>query len=248
MIRKSQEYLFNLVRSHINKHNSNPYVMEFILGYVPFIFCLCILFLITSAFCILSFLGWISFGWVVSFVFDFLLPLTVILFIFITAEGCIPGIIPKILIDKKRNETKQIVIIDLGHCMTLGYCQSIFFGQNHLLNHFFPRDYNAVPAKMYCIEQNEEIKQKISAHKKPFYFYEKNTNYFVPKCDLEINLIMTRQKSDLLDRLIEAEPTAEFEITYLKHSRILKKIAPIPGHTYADGVAELCEEINRMYP
>ena len=61
-------------------------------------------------------------------------------------------------------------------------------------------------------------------------------------------MIMTRQKSDFLDYLTELEPTAEFEITYLKFSRRLQKIEPIPEWEYAEGVAELCEKISKMYP
>ena len=58
----------------------------------------------------------------------------------------------------------------------------------------------------------------------------------------------SKQKSVLLDRLYELEPTAAFEISYLKYRRLFQKIAPIPGWKYADGVAELCEEISNMYP
>ena len=59
---------------------------------------------------------------------------------------------------------------------------------------------------------------------------------------------MTKQKSDLLDELIWLEPTAEFEIRYLKYSKLLQEIRPIEGWEYAEGVAELCEKISKMYP
>ena len=59
---------------------------------------------------------------------------------------------------------------------------------------------------------------------------------------------MTKQKSDLLDEVIQLEPTAEFEIVYLRFSRYLQEIRPIEGWEYAEGVAELCEKINNLYP
>ena len=59
---------------------------------------------------------------------------------------------------------------------------------------------------------------------------------------------MTKQKSDLLDELIRLEPTAEFEIRYLKYSKLLQEIRPIEGWEYAEGVSELCEKISKMYP
>ncbi|MBQ1251455.1 MAG: hypothetical protein IIY02_00915, partial [Firmicutes bacterium] len=101
---------------------------------------------------------------------------------------------------------------------------------------------------LFCRELMEDAAPKSSAKKQCFRFYEDTPFRFDPQKCKHIFGVMTRQKSDLLDRLIELEPTAEFEITYLKHSKILKKIAPIPGWEYADGVAELCEEISNMYP
>ncbi|MGN0962926.1 MAG: hypothetical protein ACI4PP_05050 [Clostridia bacterium] len=45
----------------------------------------------------------------------------------------------------------------------------------------------------------------------------------------------------------ELVPSAEFEITYFRFSRILKEIRPIAGYEYPEGTKELCEKISKMY-
>ena len=88
---------------------------------------------------------------------------------------------------------------------------------------------------------------KSAEKREAFRFYDRLYCKTLPKCK-SVNWIMTKQKSDLLDELIQLEPTAEFEIVYLRFSRYLQEIRPIEGWEYAEGVAELCEKINNLYP
>ncbi|MBQ6810549.1 MAG: hypothetical protein IJO94_03990 [Firmicutes bacterium] len=59
---------------------------------------------------------------------------------------------------------------------------------------------------------------------------------------------MTKKKSKQIDKLFEMVPSAEFEITYLRFSHILKEIRPIEGYEYPEGTKEICDKINKMYP
>ncbi len=110
----------------------------------------------------------------------------------------------------------------------------------------FPEDYltNGVVLK-YCLLP-DSAKSKQSKCIKPFRYYD-CADHISLKCK-SVNWIMTKQKSDLLDELIRLEPPAEFEICYLKYSKLLLEIRPIEGWEYAEGVPELCEKISKMYP
>ena len=63
-----------------------------------------------------------------------------------------------------------------------------------------------------------------------------------------VRFVITKRKSKQIDKLFELVPSAEFEITYYFFSHILKEIHPIKGYEYPDGVKEICDRINKMYP
>ena len=114
----------------------------------------------------------------------------------------------------------------------------------------FPEDYCAQGVSVKYQLLTDMATPKKSPHVKPFCYYE--PRFFCgdlrrKKCK-SVNWIMTKQKSDLLDELIRLEPVAEFEIRYLKYSKLLQEIRPIEGWKYAEGVPELCEKISKMYP
>ena len=49
----------------------------------------------------------------------------------------------------------------------------------------------------------------------------------------------------LINELIEAEPTMEFQYTFLKHSKLLVRVDPIPGYDYDERVPALLEQFNQ---
>ena len=110
----------------------------------------------------------------------------------------------------------------------------------------FPRDYRVDGVSLKYNILLTSMKPKQSKCIKPFRYYD-CADHVSLKCK-SVNWIMTKQKSDLLDELIRLEPTAEFEIRYLKYSKLLQEIRPIEGWEYAEGVPELCEKISKMYP
>lgn len=93
----------------------------------------------------------------------------------------------------------------------------------------------------------EDANPKSSRKKAPlnvfgdnFVEHQKGKKYF--------RIILSEEKADLFDQLFQLEPTAEFEITYLKYSNFFQSIRPIEGWEYAEGVPELCEKISKLYP
>ena len=119
---------------------------------------------------------------------------------------------------------------------------------NYLMNRFFEDDKDVCPAFLFYNSISFDLDKTKLDLKTAIQFYSNQSIERECLHNKKVYFIISRQKSDLLDRLIDLEPTAAFEITYLKYSRQLQKIALIPGWEYADGVAELCEEISNMYP
>lgn len=103
------------------------------------------------------------------------------------------------------------------------------------------------PCKWFYYELEKGHEQKTSKSHLPPCFYQ---DKFRPRGTATkfIRLIFTEPKSDLIDELYRLEPTMEFEVTYLRFSKLLKEIRPIEGYEYAEGVPELLEKINAMYP
>ena len=108
-------------------------------------------------------------------------------------------------------------------------------------------DYLPCPCKLYYFPLEDEHKPKTSKVHQPPYFYQvefrprgKETKF--------IRFIMTQPKSNLFDQLYQLEPTMEFEVSYLRFSKLLKEIRPIEGYEYAEGVPEILKQINSMYP
>lgn len=103
------------------------------------------------------------------------------------------------------------------------------------------------PCKWFYYELEKGHEQKTSkAHLPPCFYQDK----FRPRGNEGkfIRLILTEPKSELIDKLYLLEPTMEFEVTYFRFSKFLKEIRPIEGYEYAEGVPELLEKINAMYP
>lgn len=112
---------------------------------------------------------------------------------------------------------------------------------------FFGR--KAIPCYCYYRKLKEGMPPKSSSEKEPPVFYKRITGTGKRSlCDSRVFFVMTKTKARHIDRLFELEPTAEFEIVYLRFSRYLQEIRPIEGWEYAEGVAELCEKINNLYP
>ena len=236
------EMIYSKVAVYTQKHHSNPYIIEFLMGYGR---CITVLLLALPLCLIIGiFENQILFTlifWLFGLIFAFVLHTLTAPLINRTLLG--------ILRDRftgKKTIAEKISIENFTPKIT-----SWMFGwANSIIDVFYPDEYDAVAANMFCKVLSDNATAKTLDSKKKFRLYDSDeiiSAKALKKCRV-YNLIMTRQKSDLLDRLIELEPTAAFEITYMKHSKILKKIAPIPGWEYADGVAELCDEISNMYP
>jgi hypothetical protein len=61
----------------------------------------------------------------------------------------------------------------------------------------------------------------------------------------KIKYILCEPSAQSFVELIEAEPTMEFQYTYLKHSKLLVRIDPIPGYDYDERVPALLEQFNQ---
>ena len=61
----------------------------------------------------------------------------------------------------------------------------------------------------------------------------------------KIKYILCEPSAQSFVELIEAEPTMEFQYTYLKHSKLLIRVDPIPGYDYDERVPALLEQFNQ---
>ena len=156
MFEKIKQYLYRWAKGHMEKNKIDPYVMEYLLGFLPFFLCLALsVVLVIVLFC-LELSGLISIGQVFRFIVRILLSVLLLLFVFIAIEGCLPGIIPGILRDQKQQVRKRVALSEIKSCITIGFCQSIFIGKDHVMDHFFPREWDVVPVNLYCLELKED--------------------------------------------------------------------------------------------
>lgn len=118
------------------------------------------------------------------------------------------------------------------------------------LTTYMPEIYGiAIPVFYMYRPLPENAVPKASPKKKPMRIFEEDCDYiFFQKASAYFRIILTEEKSRLLDDLIRLEPSGEFEIRYRKFGKMLVEIRPIEGWEYAEGVAELCEKISKMYP
>ena len=244
-------YVFEKIKNRTNKKKENPEVMEFvysllsgfqILNYILLIFpggiILRVLmknyddmfldaFIITSAFLIIGGIG-----------FEVILFLGGIIY-----NRMLVGLFVDKL-TKKKIVKKNVNILSIF----VRHTSDSFSRENDsIIYYFYPEEYATFAVAMFYQELESNVAPKSSSPQRPFNLYEQD---YVPTPykKKSVNWIMTKQKSDLLDELIRLEPTAEFEIRYLKYSKSLQEIRPIEGWEYAEGVPELCEKISKMYP
>lgn len=112
--------------------------------------------------------------------------------------------------------------------------------------YYFYKGYPSACYFMY-IPLKKEHTPFSSPSKEPPRFYRFGKD-FMGREHKSVRFIITKRKSKQIDKLFELVPSAEFEITYYFFSHILKEIHPIEGYEYPEGVKEICDRINKMYP
>ncbi len=145
----------------------------------------------------------------------------------------------------KRVVKRNVELSIMGIQITVGRFGSYTGKDISYLPYFF--DYAPVPCYFFYIPLAKDHVPKSSKLKKPPQFY-KFKDSPQGKEWRTVRFIMTTRKSKQIDKLFKLEPTAEFEIRYLLFSKILREIRPIEGYEYAEGVPEILERINKMYP
>lgn len=153
-------------------------------------------------------------------------------------------VVPLYLLDiltLKRTVTRNVELRIIGIQITVGKFMETDIS-------YLPRFFNtAIPCYFFYIPLKDNHVPKSSEPKESPQFYRCRESY-QGKEWRTFRFIMTKRKSKQIDKLFKLDPSAEFEITYLFFSHILQKIRPIDGYEYAEGVAEILESINKMYP
>lgn len=236
---------YEKVINWIHRHQFCPYIVDFIYSIIrlilcftiglPFAFLLLLLITICTGYYSISEIVYISVGSIYSGV----LVLGAMFFVFSPTIWLYLLDLLTFKRVRRRNVELRIIRIQIT---------VVAFRGNGPISYlyYFYKGYPSACYFMYIPLKKEHTPFSSPAKEPPrFYRFGKD---FMGRERKSVRFIITKKKSKQIDKLFKLVPSAEFEISYYFFSHILKEIHPIEGYEYPEGVKEICDRINKMYP